>query len=170
MIQFESMVGNVLRAEARDGAVFINGAQVVGLDRAPSGHGISIILLGETWPIHVEAEQLQALAPIADYLPRTRLCWDCQRPIMYLDGPPPDEPICLDCAQRAAQQCAAWEAQRAQERAQIAALEQPQLEARYQEAKGQVTRLPDHSPAWKRWRQVQLDASAVLVNRKERTQ
>jgi hypothetical protein len=166
MIKFQAMLGRVHHAELRDSAVFIDNAQVVGLDHAPNGHGISITLRGETWPIHVEAEQLQALAPIAAYLPRTYLCWDCQRPILYLDGPPPDEPICPDCAQRETQQSAVWEAQRAQQRGQIVALEQLALEALYAEAKAQVAVLAPQSAGWRYWRQVQLDASAVIVARR----
>lgn len=166
-IEFQTMVGQILHAEARAGAVYINGAEVVGLERAPSGHGIYLILKGVTWPLHVDLEHLQALAPIAEYLPRTRLCWDCQRPVLYLDGPPPDEPHCPDCAQQEAQQSAAWETQRAAERAQIAALDQAQLEALYAEAKAQVGRLPHMSADWRYWRQVQLDASGVIVARRK---
>lgn len=168
MIQFESTHGQVLRAEERAGAVYINGAHVVGLERAPGGHGVYIILLGETWPIHVAVEQLQALAPIAERLPHTYLCLDCQRPILYLDGPPPDEPRCVDCATTEALRSAAWEVQRAQQRRQIAAMEQPQLEALYAEAKAQVVGLPYQSTDWWYWRRVQIDASGVLVLRSRR--
>jgi hypothetical protein len=164
MIELQDILGGVHYAELRDRRVFIDGAEVADLEPTPVEGEIRIIL-GNGWPLHVPLAQLQPLAPIAEYLPRTYLCIGCQSPVVYLQLPPPDEKWCPQCSAIQAQEGAAWEAQRAHERQQYAGMNRAQVEALYQQAKAQVRQLPYDSEEWRYWRRVQLDASGHLTRR-----
>ena len=165
IIKLQDILGGVHHAELRDQRVVIDGAEVADLQAAPGGDGIYIILANGWWPIHVTLDRLQPLAPIALYLPGVHPCMGCQSPVVCLQLPPPDEKWCPSCAAIQAQEGAAWERQRAEERRQIAALDRMRLEALYQQAKAHVQRLPYGSQEWHRWRRIQIDPSMELADR-----
>lgn len=163
MLELHDILGGVHHAELRDRRVFIDGAEVADLQAAPGGDGIYIILASGWWPIHVTLDRLQPLVSIADYLPSVYRCIGCNNPIICLQLPPPDEKWCPSCAWIAAQEGAAWERQRAEERRQIAALDRTQIEALYQQAKAQVQQHPYGSESWHYWRRIQIDTSMELA-------
>ncbi len=162
MIELRDIRNQRHMAEVRDQRVFIDDAEVWDLQPAPAGDGIYLILRGRVWPLHVTADQLQPLTPIALHLPRTYACFGCQQPVVHLHGPPPDETWCQACAAAEATHSSAWEAQRAAERQQYARMDRAQLETLYQQAKAQLRTLPHDSPDWHHWRRVQLDTARVL--------